>query len=325
MMSRPSHRRPGATRRRATLAVGVFAYNEEATLEACVRAVLDQEHDAELVELVVVSSGSTDATDVIAARLAAEDSRVHVLVEPSRRGKAHAINVFLERAADVDRVVLVGGDVVLERGALSALLAPLDDPRVGMSGGRPVPQNARRGVGQLVHLLWELHDGLSRRAPKLGEAIALRTPITPLPEWTCADEAALEADVVRRGLRLAYCPEALLHNRGPATLTDYLRHRRRIARAHSEIAACGYRPATRDLGAVAAQVAAYGIASPRALGWLAAAAAIEAWAWAVGALDARGPRESAGVWAPIRSAKRPIARTPTAEAAPRAAAPSPMP
>ncbi|MGZ3417675.1 MAG: glycosyltransferase [Polyangiales bacterium] len=295
----------------ATVSVGVFAFNEEATLEACVRAILDQRLDpSTVVEVAIVSCGSTDATDAIASRLALRDRRVRLLLSPRREGKARAINRYLAHAS-ADRIAIVSADVVLEQGALAALLAPFSDPEVGMTGGRPTPQNARHGIGRLVHLLWDLHDGVARRAPKLGEAVVLRAPVPPLPEWTSADEASLEADVVqRRKLRLVYCPEAILHNRGPATFMDFLDHRRRIARAHSEIEAVGYRPATRDPVAIVRGALAHALSRPSDAPVLVAAALIEAWAWAAGSFDARAlDTRSAGTWKPIESAKHPVTRT----------------
>jgi cellulose synthase/poly-beta-1,6-N-acetylglucosamine synthase-like glycosyltransferase len=293
-----------------TISVGVFAHDEEATLEACVGSILDQRVDGTLLEIVIVSSGSRDATDAIAQRLARRDSRVRLLPEPRRDGKARAINRYLAHAARADRIALVSADVVLAEGALELLLAPFADPTVGMTGGRPMPQNERRGVGRLVHLLWDLHDAVARRSPKLGEAVVLRAPIAPIPEDTSADEAALEADIVqRRHLRLVYCAQAIVHNRGPETLADWLEHRRRIARAHAEIEAIGYRPATRDPISVLRGALAHAVQKPDHAPLLAAAALIEGWAWIAGSIDARAlARSPRGTWKPIESAKRPVAR-----------------
>lgn len=295
---------------RPTISVGVFAHNEEATLEACVDSILEQRIGGTLLEVLIVSSGSSDATDSIAQRLAGRDPRVRVLPEPRRDGKARAINRYLSHAVRADRVALVSADVVLADGALDLLLAPFVDPSVGMTGGRPMPQNERRGVGRLVHLLWDLHDAVARRSPKLGEAVVLRAPVAPIPETTSADEAALEADIVqRRRLRLVYRPQAILHNRGPETIADWIEHRRRIARAHAEIEATGYRPATRDLACVLRGALAHAVERPKSAPLLAVAAFIEAWAWIAGSLDARVVEQTPrGTWKPIESAKRPIAR-----------------
>jgi chlorobactene glucosyltransferase len=66
------------TRRLPALSIVVPARNEERQIERCVRSLLAQRHDD--LEVVAVDDCSTDATPAILRRLAAEDSRLHVLV-----------------------------------------------------------------------------------------------------------------------------------------------------------------------------------------------------------------------------------------------------
>ena len=79
--------------------IGVTIHNEERNI----RALLDLLRSENLESLgldrvYVVSSGSTDRSDEIVREGAARWPRVVLLVERERRGKASAINVFLERA-----------------------------------------------------------------------------------------------------------------------------------------------------------------------------------------------------------------------------------
>jgi biofilm PGA synthesis N-glycosyltransferase PgaC len=294
--------------------VGLFAHNEEATVGHALRAVLDQRLDdlapalrAEIADVTLVSCASTDKTDDIARHIATSDPRVRFVANAFRRGKAFAINRFTSEL-EADVYVLVSADVVLEKGALAALLRPFADPAVGMTGARPVPRNGRRGVGRMVHLLWDLHDRIARDTPKLGEAIAIRGPCPILPEWTWADEAMFEADVtLRRGLSLAYCPDAIVYNHGPSTLRDYLELRTRIAAAHTEIERSGYRPATRQFPRILRHATDYLRDHPARVGSLVAAALVEACAWAAGQRRARAQPES-GAWRPLLSAKREVKR-----------------
>jgi cellulose synthase/poly-beta-1,6-N-acetylglucosamine synthase-like glycosyltransferase len=73
-----------------------------------------------------------------------------------------------------------------------------------------------------------------------------------LPPESAVDEATLEQRVSSAGYRLAYVPEALVHNHGPETLRDFIRQRRRIAAGHYWLrAVSGYSVSTMALGRTA--------------------------------------------------------------------------
>jgi cellulose synthase/poly-beta-1,6-N-acetylglucosamine synthase-like glycosyltransferase len=68
--------------------------------------------------------------------------------------------------------------------------------------------------------------------PKLGEAIAFRNIIISLPEDLAVDEAYIESVFTKRGYKLVYCPDAVIYNKAPETLMDFLKQRRRIETGH---------------------------------------------------------------------------------------------
>ena len=63
------------------LDVCVAAYNSEEYLEECVRSILDT--PSRLINAVIVNDGSTDGTEALAQKLAAEDDRIRVLSKPN--------------------------------------------------------------------------------------------------------------------------------------------------------------------------------------------------------------------------------------------------
>ncbi len=75
--------------------IAIPAYNAQATLNETLLSVRRQSHIA--LEIIVVDDGSTDATAAIAARHAAADSRVAVLLQ-ANGGVASARNAALARA-----------------------------------------------------------------------------------------------------------------------------------------------------------------------------------------------------------------------------------
>ena len=221
-----------------SVSVGVMAYNEEKIIERCIRALQAQKLGKNTLEqIVVVSSGSTDDTDKIVRRLAEEDKRIQLIVQPRRMGKASAINEYLAIARG-DIAMIESADTITEPDTIRELVEPFNDPEVGMCGVHPVPVNESRSfVGYSVHKLWQLHHAMAMDNPKCGEMVAFRNIVPRIPKYTAVDEAAIEGMLVQGGYKLAYAPKAILQNKGPENLRDFIKQRRRIASGHRHLAA----------------------------------------------------------------------------------------
>src|SRR5437870_12882511 len=102
-----------------------------------------------------------------------------------------------------------------------------------MVGGRPVPMNdTSTFMGHAVHLLWRLPDRLARTQPKLGEVIAFRNVISGIPINSSVDEISIQALISQLGYQLLYEPACVVYNKGPLTIRDFLKQRRRIYAGH---------------------------------------------------------------------------------------------
>jgi biofilm PGA synthesis N-glycosyltransferase PgaC len=277
---------PGATS--VPFSVGIMAYNEGANIANAIDAILNQRLSAgHVAELIVVASGCTDDTVQIVAGISRDDTRVRCIVQERREGKASAINVFLGAACS-PVLVMVGADVLLKEGSLDALLSHFDDPAVGMVGAHPIPVNDERTfLGYTVHLLWDLHDRVARESPKLGEVVAFRNVVPSIPFDTPVDEISIQALIEQLGYQVVYEPHAIVYNRGPATISDYLRQRRRIHAGHLRIRKRqGYSASTMSVRRIGqALLAMRPFATPRATCWTIGAIALEAWARYLGQRD----------------------------------------
>ncbi len=217
------------------VSVGVMAYNEEKNIERLLDALSTQSlRTVEISEIIVVSSGSTDGTDAIVRRWSARDPRVRLIRQEERRGKSSAINLFLAEARKgLSVFVLESGDTVPHPDCVEHMVAPFADATVGMTGGRPTPvDDPDTFMGFVVHMLWRLHHRLALKSPKLGEMVAFGSFVTRIPPESAVDEASIEAIVAENGKRLIYVPEAIVYNKGAATVSDFLKQRRRIYAGH---------------------------------------------------------------------------------------------
>jgi poly-beta-1,6-N-acetyl-D-glucosamine synthase len=296
--------------------VGVMAYNEEANIADALASILDQQFTGgrRLAELIVVASGCEDKTCAIVADIASHDSRVRLIEQEHRQGKASAINVFIETARS-PLLVLVSADLLVKEGALDALLRPFDDPAVGMAGGHPTPVNGEASfLGHAVHLQWRLHDRISVKSPKLGEIVAFRSVVPSIPLDTAVDELSLQAIVSQLGYRLVYEPRAVVYNRGPATVSDFLRQRRRIYAGHLRIRKQqGYSAPTMSPWVIVQALRGSGsFATLRAALWTTGTVVLEAIARALGTYDVMRRRQG-HLWKISLSTKQHVSADANAE------------
>ncbi len=211
------------------VSVGVCAYNEERNIAQSLNSIVGQrEQDFKLEEIIVISSGSTDRTDQIVEEMGNADGRLVLVKQKERSGKNSAVNEFMARAKG-DVLVLVNADNILEPDSLKKLIAPFQDPHVGMVGGHPIPSNEKGTIaGFAVHMLWDMHHRLSLIYPKAGELVAFRKPQMALPTTLQSDEDIIRMELERKGLRTVYASEAIVHNKGPTTVRDFFKQRTRV-------------------------------------------------------------------------------------------------
>lgn len=286
--------------------IGITAHNEGRNLGRLIERLRRIDlPNAELLRTVVVTSGCTDDTVDIARRAAQEDERLRLVVDPERRGKAVAINQLLREARDAEIVVMESADTLPDVGAIAAMLERFTDPAVGMVGAHPVPEDDETSfLGFTNHLLWRLHHSVASASPKQGELVAWRNVIHEVPEDVAMDEAYLEAAITKAGLRLSYAPEAIVRNRGAATLRAFVYQRRRNHTGHRLLAERhGYRPATRDHLRLL-RLAVRELASrPQRAHWILGAALLELWCSVLGWWDHAIAHQDPRLWRMVEGTK----------------------
>jgi cellulose synthase/poly-beta-1,6-N-acetylglucosamine synthase-like glycosyltransferase len=219
-----------------SISIGIPAYNEEKNIGRLLTAILTQRTcSIEIDQIVIVSSGSTDRTDIIVEDFAGKDDRIVLIRQRRREGKASAVNEFLKVAKN-EVLVLESADTIPEQETIEKLCRPFIDEKVGMTGAHPIPTNNDNCfIGYASHLVWNLHHQIALKTPKCGELIAFRKIFDSIPTDTAVDEAWIEYEISKKGYKILYVPEAIVYNRGPETVRDYIKQRRRIACGHLDL------------------------------------------------------------------------------------------
>ena len=287
--------------------IGIMAYNEEANIARTLQSVLEQTGPiVRIQEVIVVASGCTDRTVPIVSEMAQKESRIRLCVQEKREGKASAINLFLKKATS-PVVVLIGADIIPEAFAIENLCAPFQDPKIGMVGGRPVPVNdVNTFMGHAVHLLWRLHDRVARVHPKLGEVIAFRNVISGIPTDSAVDEISIQALISQLGFQLIYRPDCVVYNKGPVTVRDFLKQRRRIYAGHLKVLKQqNYEASTMKVSPIARQLIAsrhFALRTPRQIMWTMGTIILEGYARVQGYFDYRRNLDN-HIWQAVASTK----------------------
>ena len=117
------------------ITVTVPVYNAEATIRTTLDRLLEVDYPRDRLQLLVISDGSTDATDDIVKEY--ESRGVELLRMPLRRGKTIAENSALA-AARGDLIVNVDATILVPSTSLKPLIRVFDDSTIGVASGRDV-------------------------------------------------------------------------------------------------------------------------------------------------------------------------------------------
>ena len=225
-----------------SVTVGICAYNEAWNMRNLLNNVTSEQQLPDDSEVLVVASGCMDETPAIVREFASHDSRVKLIEEPVRVGKASAVNIILDRAAG-DQIVFLSADVVPRPNCIPALLSAMRISTVGIACGRPVPvQRGRKLVREIVQTLWGFHNWQLEKLNDAGllmhasEVFLIRRGIVrEIPKDMVNDDAYLAVATKRRGYSIVYVPRSEVQVFGPQTVADYLRQRRRILAGHYQV------------------------------------------------------------------------------------------
>ena len=212
----------------------VAVHNGEEFLARKIESLLALEYPAELREILIVSDGSTDATDTIAGAFSNHGVR---LLRVPRGGKAAALNAGLAQASG-DILFFTDVRQMLDTHALAHLAANFADPTVGaVTGELRLLNPARAGEQADLELYWRFeiwarshHSRIDSIFSATGCIYALRRSLaSPLPPDTIADDGTFSLRAFFRGYRVIFDPAALAFDYPAAEGGEFRRRLRTLA------------------------------------------------------------------------------------------------
>ncbi len=218
---------------RTSVSVVMAVHNGAEFLRAKLKTLLFLDYPAELLQIIVVSDGSTDGTDEIVQEHA---DRGVILLRVPKGGKAAALNAGMARATGE---ILFFTDVrqLLRADALEQLVANFADSSVGAVTGELYIMSQDDGEQADLDLYWRYeiwartkHSQIDSLFNTTGCIYAMRRSLAePLPPDTLTDDAFLPLRAFLRGYRVIFDPAAMAFDYPTATGREFRRRMRTLA------------------------------------------------------------------------------------------------
>lgn len=214
----------------------ISAFNEEDCIAERLDNCLELDYPADLLEIVVVSDASSDATDSIVAEY--EDKGVSLLRMEQRGGKTLGLNAGVNNARG-DVVVFSDANAMYRPDAVRALVARFADPEIGAVIGESSYIEPDSDAGRSESLYWRYETAIkmleSRRGSVVGGDGAIyavrRSLYKPMSAESLSDFVN-PLQVVQEGYRCVYEPGALSYEQtAGAFFKEYRRKVRIVNRA----------------------------------------------------------------------------------------------
>ncbi len=199
-----------------TVSFVVAVYNGEKFLERKLCTIFAQNYPRELMEVLIVSDGSSDRTDEIARSFAGEGVK---FLRVPRGGKAAALNAGVPL---VSGEILVLNDVrqTLDGDCLRNVIACFGDPKVGAVSPQTIIVQGETLEETSTSLYWRYESWIRHRLTRIdstfgysGAFAAIRRALwVPLPEGTLLDDVYEPLVAFFKGYRILMEPTATMYD-----------------------------------------------------------------------------------------------------------------
>ncbi len=201
-----------------SVSIIIAAHNEERNLPAKLANLRALAYPPELLQVIVVSDGSTDATSEI---LEAARPGIVAVVLPASVGKAEALNRGVRHATG-DVLVFLDTRQMLAPDAVAELVSCLADPSVGAVSGELTLETADGlpspdGLG----LYWKIEKMTRKLESATGSVVGVTGAIyairrglfQPIPPGTLLDDVLIPMQIARQGKRVIFHGGAIARDR----------------------------------------------------------------------------------------------------------------
>jgi poly-beta-1,6-N-acetyl-D-glucosamine synthase len=229
-----------------TVTVLLPVHNGENWIRQKLSSILALDYPGELVQILVISDGSTDGTEAIASEFASKG--VELLRLP-KGGKPAALNAGLKRAMG-DVVFFTDVRQKLEPDCLRKLVSCFADPQVGAACGELVILDGFTHEEASIGLYWKIEKWIRRQLSDMGTLLvvtgcvyAIRRDLAdPLPPDALGDDIFMPQTILKKGYRVVFESGAKAYDYPTDSSVEFNRKVRTLAGLYQYIRQCGLGP-----------------------------------------------------------------------------------
>ena len=213
----------------------VAAHNEEKVIREKIENSLSIGYPEELFSIVFVSDGSTDRTNEIISEFASHPGVSFIHYGP-RKGKAHALNLGVTNS-EREIIVFSDANIHYEFDSIRMLVRNFSDPSVGCVCGKVLlrkPEGSAEPLGEGAYMRYErfIHQNESRFFTMIGTDGAMyairRELFKPLPEDAIVDDFIIAMQVLEKGYRILYEPDAIGYEEAASSVGEEFKRKIRM-------------------------------------------------------------------------------------------------
>lgn len=227
------------------VSVIVPCFNEELTIDNCVKSLLRQRYSN--IEILIVNDGSTDNTSQRALSLSNEASNVRIL-NKSNEGKASALNFGLLHSKG-EIIVSMDADSIFKPDTIEQLISSFNDESVVAVSGNVKVANRKTLLGKHQAIEYVTGLTLQRRAfAELGCMQVISGAIGAFRKDKLLEIGGYSSDTIvedmdvtialaQMGYKIIYNPDAIAYTGAPESITEFIKQRYRWTYGGFQIAA----------------------------------------------------------------------------------------
>ena len=216
------------------ISILIASKNEKVLLERTLNSIVDSDYPKEKIQVIVITSGSTDGTAEFCNNFAKEHSTIDMKVlseDLPKKGKPPALNYGLKYVKN-EIVVLYDSGCILQKNTLKSLIAPFQKPKINAVIGPVLVKNWKDNTltrGILLDyamisgggLIFEIKNRLGASAYSYGRNFAVSTKY--LRKYGGFNEDSMTEDLYLSvllnldGVQIFFSPKAKVYEYVPNT------------------------------------------------------------------------------------------------------------